>query len=352
MSSATKDNFIACRAVESDYPEVFRLWQLAFASPYNVFEPQDYVDNQLSRLYVFREIGGPLASCAGYIEFETTLAGQPVKCAGIAAVATPPSYRRLGLTRQMFDLIMDDLDRRKITLACLWPFDYRFYEGLGFACTDTKLEVLANIDKLPRSHRAVNYKEIEPTFCKALSDLHQQWCMKHNLSFVRDEKRWGRMLARAGSEVMVLAHSHGYMLISLQEKELVVSEWCYLSDQAFFDGLSLLAQFDSQFEKVRFSLRKDHYDLLLRSGLVSSYAEVSLKPGMMSRIAHLPSFISLLERSGTTIDTELLVALGDHPGKSLQVACGYYNKLPEELSVLSPIKDLLADKVAFSVERY
>ena len=48
-------------------------------------------------------------------------------------------------------------------------------------------------------------------------------------------------------------HKDGYMVWNLSDshnKSLQITEWCYLTDEAFSDGLALLSQMDSQYEKV------------------------------------------------------------------------------------------------------
>lgn len=369
MSSSTKIEIRESREgdLESDLESVKRLWKLSFAAPYNVFQPDDYARNQLSKLFV-AIVDGQVASCAAYIDFDTQLCGRPLACAGIAAVATHPTYRRQGLTKKLIAEIMEDLDKREIPLAALWPFSYGFYENLGFAASDKQLEVKLKIEKLPQDGDGSKYKE-ENDLTK-LDALHRQWCQGYDLSLSRAPRRWQRMTERYGSETLFVKHQDdlGYMLITLDknsENLLVVQEFCYLNQTAFFDGLTFLAQFDSQFDKVRLLLSHGHYDLLMARG-VGRHPEhhVELVPGMMSRVAHYPTFKKAL---GAQLFSDIEIAdplksqdktsgtMSIGPGELIQLLSGFYGTLPQHLLAFEHVlKSAITNngRQAFSVEKY
>lgn len=365
MSSSIKlsaDKNVEIRvAQENDLEKVQRLWNLAFAAPYNVFQPDDYARNQLSKLFV-ATVDGELASCAAYIDFETQLCGRALPCAGIAAVATHPSFRRQGLTRRLILEIMDDLDRRKIALAALWPFSYDFYENLGFAATDKQLEVKLKLDRLPQDGDGSKY--LEETNLSLYEPIHRKWCQGYDLSLSRAPRRWKRMTERYGRETLFVKHKDdlGYMLITLDknsEELLVVREFCYLNETAFLDGLTFLAQFDSQFDKVRLLLPHADYDLLMAYGVGKPPDHVELTPGMMSRVAHWPTFKKAF---GQELFKDVQIACplkGEQvsksslgPGELVQILSGFYNSLPESLRAFEHLVKDSKNHSAFSVEKY
>lgn len=357
MSSSIKIRL----AQESDLEQVQRLWKLAFAAPYNVFQPDDYARNQLSKLFV-AFVDGELASCAAYIDFETSLCGRPLTCAGIAAVATHPTFRRQGLTRRLVSEIMDDLDKREIALAALWPFSYAFYENLGFAATDKQLEVKLKIDRLPQDGDGSKYREVKNL--DLLAPLHHKWCQGHSLALSRAPRRWKRMTERYGSEALFVQHKEdlGYMLITLDKNSedlLVVQEFCYLNETAFLDGLTFLAQFDSQFDKVRLLLPHADYDLLMAYGVGKPPDHVELRPGMMSRVAHWPTFKKALVQElfkdvqiACPLKGEQVSKSSLGPGELVQILSGFYNSLPESLRDFEHLAKDSKNHSAFSVEKY
>ena len=287
------------------YSKAGKLWQISFAAPYDIFATQQYIEKQLSRLTGVFD-GDTLAATLGIIDFSMGIGGHEVSCAGIAAVATHPNYRRRGLTARLIGEALPHLYEREIAVAALWPFSYPFYERFGWQVSDRQYKVRLDLAALHKLGDASCYRHIEPFIGSAdasgdaaqgelavaidgrLSELHHRWCQRYSLSLGRNAVRWKRLLGRPGASWLVLLHDEGYMLIDLsasenratEKSELVVREWCYLSARAFKDGLALLGQMDSQFQSASCILPSvdDFYRLNLHSR-----SRIEVLPGMMSR---------------------------------------------------------------------
>lgn len=286
-----------------------RLWQICFSAPYDIFATQQYIEKQLGQLFGAFE-GDELAATCGVINFSTQLGGRALSCAGICAVATHPSFRRRGLTNVLIERALSEAHGRGDAIAALWPFSYPFYERFGFQVTDRHYKVtaqLANLHKSPIGD-AAQYREAaapcaldkaaaeaEPAL-ELLVGLHHQWCQLHSLSLSRDRHRWLRIFGRPGSSWLVLTHLQGYMIIdwSSSAETLRVIEWCYLTAEAFADGLAWLAQMDSQFQSASWTAAS--IDEIYRLNL-HSLVKVEVLPGMMSRVLNSGELQKALELS-------------------------------------------------------
>jgi predicted acetyltransferase len=299
------------------FSQAGRLWQICFSAPYDIFASQQYIEKQLGQLFGAFEDGELISTC-GVINFSAQLGGRTIGCAGICAVATHPSFRRRGLTNLLMSRALSEAHGRGDAIAALWPFSYPFYERFGFQVTDRQYKVtaqLANLHKRPIGD-AAQYREAaapcvlynsaaeaEPAL-ELLAELHHRWCQLHSLSLSRDRHRWLRIFGRPGSSWLVLTHRQGYMIIdwSSSTETLQLREWCYLTAEAFADGLAWLAHMDSQFQSACWTAAS--IDEIYRFNL-HSLVKVEVLPGMMSRVLHSGELQKTLELS---FDDKLQIA--------------------------------------------
>lgn len=140
---------------------------------------------------------------------------------------------------------------------------------------------------------------------------------------------------------------------------LVIREWCYLSERAFRDGLAILAQLDSQFAKVRWLCGE--IDSYLRLGISNPVPTIELRPGMMSRVLHLPAFEELLSMKLSDIKIVDPLGISDGgdgggsgctigPGHLVQIVTGFAEPPPS--SGLDHLYKIAGQKRAFSVEKF
>ncbi|MBY0358709.1 MAG: GNAT family N-acetyltransferase [Candidatus Obscuribacterales bacterium] len=339
-------------------PQVIKLWDLSFGPPYNIQSASDYAKKHLSLLLTAYD-KDKVAAVAGILDFDLHFAGQWTKTGGIAGVATHPSYRRQGLTRRLLEAALKELYNNRVPLATLWPFSYRFYENFGWSVSDVQYKIEQNIASLPQTGKASNYQEIPAENHSQVHALHDAWCEKWNLSMRRAKKRWSMLLSKPGASWLLLKHQAGYMLINLRDADqgtLIIREWCYLSQEAFADGLAWLAQMDSQFKKVRFLAAET--DSLFSMGIPHSPAEIIMQPGMMSRVVHPEAFAELLPKplSGIQIMDPLGVSSSKEkgeaigPGELVQLVSGFFKEPANKK--LAHLHAIAGMSKTFSVEKY
>lgn len=312
-------------------------------------------------------VDGELQAVSAVIDFDARFAGQWVKAGGIAAVASSPPARRQGFIRYVLAECVRNLNERGVPLACLWPFSHPYYARMGWAMSDTRFIVDVELDSLKSAGRGEDYKQISHHDYAQLRGLHDRWCEQFNISFKRNDYRWQRMLSHPDKEPMFLfVHPEGYLVLNgrdPKDRTLEVVEWCYMSEQSFLDGLALLKRMDDlRFDRVKWISHE--VDSLLSQGVTSPEPNIKLKPGMMTRVCNIESFLNCLSahsgrdlaRAKITIDDPLgIVHLAGGgpvvgPGEIVQIALGMWKKrlAPE----LAAFYGAAGDWPSFCVEGY
>jgi predicted acetyltransferase len=357
---------------ESDFQAIANLWALAFNIP--GAEPingdlglrkliEDYCRQGLSYI-VGAYYNDTLIAVSGVIDFEMHIANRWLPCGGIAGVATYPEHRRRNLVRLLLTKCLEHLYARKVPLSALWPFSYPFYERLGWAVSDIRHSVELDLSALRnfgdgRAYLRVNPDVDSPDFARAM-ELHERWSGQLNLSLRRGKYRWHKMFHDPRFRRHLFVHDEGYMIWDLnesQERTLRLNEWCHLSDDAFIDGLALLGQMDSQFQKATLPCQ-DYQPFLQRLG-TRGVPSVLVKPGMMSRVVHLESFLAPLDLDlSTFLVKDPLCITGPAevagesigPGELVQHVTGLWKEPPHGWPRF--LRNVFAQHPAFSVEQY
>jgi predicted acetyltransferase len=307
--------------------------------------------------------GKKLAASASIIDFDMHLGNRWVKCGGIAGVATYAEYRRQRLVREMLKCCLQKLHDDRVPVSALWPFSYSFYEKLGWSVTDMRHQAVVDLSAL----RTVGgdsgaYRSVSNDDLSMAQELHEQWSEQLNLSLRRNDYRWQKMMEDPRCRYRLFVHKDGYMLWNFgesQDRTLYVSEWCYKSDHAFVDGLALISQMDSQFDKARIALPE--INRFLRIVGVGSSPEIKLLPGMMSRVVHLESFleclpglhkaeIDVMDPLGITADDDDRSVREAGPGALMQHVTNFWKTPHDEFP--AALYGVAANFPPFSIERY
>lgn len=357
---------------ESDYLDVIDLWALAFNVARADVRSEDFTYRQRIVDYCKDGIsylvgafdGKTLAASVGVIMLDLHLGDQWIKCGAIAGVATYPEYRRQGLTSCLLADCLHHLDRKRVQIATLWPFSYDFYERLGWSATTLQYIASLRLSKLKHiSQSKTSYRfASEPQLGQAM-DLHEAWSERFNMSLRRSEFRWRKSLEDIRYRRRLYLHDEGYMLWSMEKSKdgcLEIDEWCYLTEKAFWDGLALISQMDSQFQTA--NVRLPEIEPIFRNCALDSVQSVMVKPGMMSRVVNLDAFLQSLRINNPPAVTlhDPLCITGENlpegnvkqrgPGAFVQHVTGFWsipnNCFPESLY------EIAGGRPAYCVEQY
>lgn len=337
---------------KADIDQVIDLWSLAF----NLEDADPRIGTEASRQRILQLIelgmdyvvgaydGASLAAVAAVIDFPTHVGNRWLTCGGIAGVATHPQHRRQNLVNKLLADCLQQLHKREVAISALWPFDYGFYGQMGWSVTNYRYKIETATKELRRvKGKAKAYEAVPLTEHQSAKERHSRWIQTHNLSMERNNFRWKQFLMPPHSRRRLYLHKDGYMVWNLTDSNngvLQITEWCYLTDQAFADGLALLSQMDSQYDKV--SWISPEVESLYKIVGPSKAHYVTQLPGMMSRVVHLDSFMDqignpssvvLRDPLGISAAQEAKDAAG--PGELVQHVTGFWQQptanLPERL---------------------
>jgi predicted acetyltransferase len=352
-------NYIIREVPESEYPAACEIYSTAFIDPQRSLDRQiAFVKDGLSLLLGCYD-GDQLVGLTGVIDFDLRFGDRWIPCAGVAGVATLPSYRRQGVVKLLLTECLKIQHERRIPMACLWPFSYPFYKRMGWEVTDFQTEMESPITRLPDSGDARAYKMLPLNQFGAAMAVHERWCESTNLSMRRSNKRWQYMLSQPNKVFRLFVHNDGYMIWDIasggSEQQLIVKEWGFTNRKALVDGLSLLSKMDSQFQSVKWRCADAEPFLKLMGN--ESPPAVHIMHGMMSRVVHVDAFREALpvKSIGLTIVDPLGVSgpvtgSGAGPGEIVQHVIALWKqpdpRLPDSLH------GVIGDAPAFSVEQY
>lgn len=341
---------------ERDIDQCEEIWSLAFGK--NWSRGQGYAE--LTRVLGAFE-GDALHAVVGIIDYEMNFNRRVVKCGGIAAVATAPGQRYQSLITLLMQEAIKDMHEKGFAFSSLYPFSFPFYGKMGYAGTQWQYRMETQIAWLKTLERRGNPKRFRLVLPddapREVVRRHNEWAKKYNLSLIRTEGKFNSMLTWKGSSFKCFVHDDGYMLFHLDQSTgntLVVPEFAYGCEQTFLDGLSLLAQMDSQFEKVVW-LDADP-EPFLELGIPYPRPVIRREVGMMTRVVNIAEFEKALgsSLSGISIADPFEVSGGKQgdvgPGELVQIVTGFWKKPPT--GKLAALHGVAADSIPFTVERY
>jgi predicted acetyltransferase len=109
---------------------------LAIGQYFNLEATSDRIQRFSSNLPVERmhaaHEDGRIVGGAGAFEFEVTVPGAMVPCAGVTVVGTYPTHRRRGVLKAMMRAQLDDVHERGEPVAMLWASDEQIYGRFGY----------------------------------------------------------------------------------------------------------------------------------------------------------------------------------------------------------------------------
>ena len=101
---------------------------------------------QLERMHAaFDE--GSIVGGAGAFDFELTVPGGPMRCAGVTVVGVYPTSRRRGVLTAMMRAQLDDTHERGEPIAALWASEERIYGRFGYGMASVTGEIGIDRDR-------------------------------------------------------------------------------------------------------------------------------------------------------------------------------------------------------------
>ena len=220
---------------------------------------------------------------------------------GIAAVACPPEHRRKGATSRLLTESLHRMHSQGQAISMLYPFNYQFYRRYGWELGTVQRHYSIALSDLKeflpaQGHTRRGTKED----IDAVSALYDQWARAYIGPLRRNRRDWEKQLcpSNPGQEdyrylylwypTADCPQPEGYIVFTISTqsgRRLQVQEFCALSLEAYRGLWGLLANHDSQAERIEISLPED--DPLTYVMANPKVIRCSLEPSAMFRIVDM-----------------------------------------------------------------
>lgn len=237
-----------------------------------------------------------VAVCRQYY-LPTRVRGEWLNAGLLAAVATPPEYRRRGHARTLLDGTLREYRSRDIPISLLWPFDHGFYARYGWGRTNEYATVELPVGTLPSGSDRDRGRilRIDSDEGRRLESAYHAHADGYDLSLDRTSDWWTRqVLTSGGKDCYTYAYErdgelHGYVVYriestgdALDDRILRARELAWTDRAAYRRLLAFLHDHDAQVNRVelRLPLNAPMFDLVGDPAAV----EYRVVPGPMARI--------------------------------------------------------------------
>ncbi len=245
-----------------------------------------------------------LSVCAHHI-FTARIRGEWYGLGGLSAVATPPEYRRRGLTERMLGETLEEYRNRGLFVSALWAFSDPFYAQYGWETANQILqhEAPPSAFAFAREHEAGSFFEAEPDDWEALHDVLLTHGSSYELAIERTREWWEkRVFAGWESDPYVYAWEdgrsvEGYVVYDVEEtddgsSQIQVRDFAYSSHRARLNLLRFFANHEDQIDSVKLVTHPEEslIDLVPDASKLTS----TLRSGPMVRLVDVEAGLSAI----------------------------------------------------------
>jgi predicted acetyltransferase len=249
-----------------------------------------------------------LVVCGGLVDFRMRVRGAWRSVGGVTAVASPPERRRRGHVGTLLDGMHDELRRRGVAFAALWPFSHPFYRRFGYGRTNDYVvhefppDALDAPAATPSEAGVVRRLSADDTDdVDALSALHEKSATEP-LALRRSADWWRLRVFRTwtGERFVYGCEDdagvlRSYLAYRFEEpdgadgRQLAVDYWGATDEEGVRQLLAFLRNHDSQVATVRLVAG----DATLLDRVVDpGEVETRVKPGPMVRVVDVETALS------------------------------------------------------------
>lgn len=249
-----------------------------------------------------------IAVVCAYYDFSARIRGDHRPVAGVSAVASPPEYRRRGLVRDLLTDLHAELRADGVAFAALWPFEFSFYQQLGYARINDYARLTVDPDALSGAcpPAAGSFERLTADDWAEADAVYTAWA-DDEFGLDRDETWWRcRVFQSWGSDPYVYGWRddegglRGYLVFTVDadgdgrdEKTMLVSELAFCDREARGHLLRFCRNHDSQVGSIRISGPADArlFDELDDPRAV----DTEIRAGPMARIVDVPAALAAVE---------------------------------------------------------
>jgi predicted acetyltransferase len=301
----------------------------AFSPAEGPYDP-DEADDQgtvAERRGLFDAADDLVAVCAHHY-FTLRLRGVDREVAGLSAVASPPEHRRQGNVRRLLRESLREYRDRGVDVSVLWPFEYSFYAGYGWATASHYRRLTAPPDQLgfvdeliaTAGDAAGTFRPLDEDDYPAVQRLLAAMAERYDLTMAWTEEWWReRTFQGWNTDPFIYGWERDGDLRGLcrytfdddnetGETVMRVSDVAVVDDEAWFQILRFCRNHDSQVGEVRIRAPPDAplLDLVADPSAVTC----EINPGPMVRLVDVAAALEALDPPSAT-EASFTLAVAD-----------------------------------------
>ncbi len=303
-----------------DYERVIQLDTYCF--PWlNDFKDKvrDFIDRYVpdEAILGYYDESNVLSAMLFILPFEIYIYGSIFSMGGIASVSSMPETRHGGKVAELLKSSLRIMKERGQAVSMLGPFSYEFYRKYGWELGFDRLNYTIPAENLDGFKKIGNIKPFEEKDLDILNDIYTEYAKRHNCCTVRNKILWtdfvlqdpyGRNHPRyAYIWFNDQGEPRGYIVYSIRDNRLNITEMIYLDQEAKDGLLWFLFVHQSQIKEVYWSTAPDER---LHLDFPNPRIKMELSPWMMFRVVDVKGALINRRYSGD-IDTYFSISIYD-----------------------------------------
>lgn len=180
---------------DSEHAALVSIWRDSF-TPAPSLSPSGAPVADAQAAYVAECDGAVAGGCRVYHFTTTTLAGDMLRCGGVAAVAVAPAQRQRGIGGAMMREALRTMRDDGCAIAALYPFRESYYRRFGYECCGRRIMFRADPESLRAMHAALPVHETDLSNRHRFQPVYGRFLQRFSGMNIRNEALWRRALKR------------------------------------------------------------------------------------------------------------------------------------------------------------
>lgn len=291
---------------------------------------------------VLADQGGEPLAAVSIMPQKMMLAGEAVAAGYIGGFAALPEYRSNEIMWDMACAMAGDISRRDFAVSVVVPFNYKFFERLGWRTAYQYKQYKIAPKDIPEYQIHGTFQR-NPADASGLAQVYETFMGGRNGYFFRDSRAWKLILEDltqnfGGKYVLLLDKQHipvGYILYIIHDGVMGVYEMAYTNRQAYESLLGYIRRHQMQIKTV--SMKMPDNDLT-HLDFCDNRMAVTLCPFAMARVHKVSAVLSLLAKQyAGTVRLQIIDRLVDENNRTFAICEGTFTETEDTPDVVTDI---------------
>jgi predicted acetyltransferase len=247
------------------------------------------------------EVDGEIGGVYSVLDLTATRGPALLRCAGIAAVAVLPEYRRSGVGAAMMRWGLRNLREQGFDLASLYAFRESFYRRFGYEVCGTRWKVEVPSHRFPRVEGGLAIRRLPSSEVDQIKPAYEMFSHARSGMNIRTPAHWERVLGSTDEALIYAAGApvEAYAIVRHKWEFWEgqhISEVAWITERGYDSILGLLAGIGINKSSVTWYEPSDSPFL---SRYMDQSVKLSLDRPIMFRALNVPSCLRKLRPAGS-----------------------------------------------------